>query len=157
MARGGDSIAGKFTAKVTGLKTTMGNLKKAGDQWKRAVAAGLYLEASNVMGRSKRLVPVDQGPLRASGYVTLPEESGSRVTVELGYGGPAKDYAIKQHEDLTLNHPDGGQARFLSAAVEERESKIASNIAKLAKVAFERGQGPLRGPMPTTPDEGGGA
>lgn len=147
-------MARRVSTKVTGAKAIIHNMAAAGDRWKQALAAGLYLAANNVMGKSKRLVPVDLGPLRASGYVTLPQELPGRTLVEIGYGGPAKDYAIPQHERTDYRHPDGGQAKYLSAAVDAATPNLASDILKLAKAAFAHGQGPAVGSNPTDPDSG---
>lgn len=141
---------------VSGGGNIRRNLKEAEKKWIHSVATGAYLAAGNIMTRSKRLVPVDLGALKGSGYVTLPEVSGSTIKVELGYGGPAKDYAVKQHEDLTLNHPDGGQARYLAQAAEEHEPALLRTVQTIAKQAFEAGGGrPAKGPLPTDPDKGG--
>lgn len=143
-------------ANVRGAGNVIRNLQKAQERMVNAVATGLYLEGNNHMGISKRRVPVDLGALKGSGYVTLPEVTATDVTVELGYGGPAKKYAIVQHERLDYNHPDGGQAKYLESVVDERRNSILSNVAALAKRAFDRHQKPQRTNIPTTPDEGEG-
>ena len=81
------------------------------------------------MAMSKRLVPVDKGPLRASGTVLPPEVEGSKLKVVAGYGGAAKDYAVVQHEDLTLNHKVG-QSKFLEQPFNERAPQVPQNLAK---------------------------
>ena len=76
-------------------------------------SAALYEVGNEVMAESKRLVPVDTGVLKGSGYVDEPRTDRGSVSVEIGYGGPADQYAVYQHENLSLNHPGGGQAKFL--------------------------------------------
>ena len=106
------------------------------------------------MGLSKRLTPVDIGALRASGYVTLPEFQGSRVVVELGYGGDISySYAVKQHERLDFHH-EVGQAKYLFDAAAARSQSLANNITQLAKAAFEANRSPRRTTMPVNPSEG---
>jgi hypothetical protein len=84
------------------------------------LAAGLVREAETIMTRSKRdFVPVDLGTLRASGHVRPPQITGTRATITMGYGGAASAYAIVQHENLTLRHPNGGQAKYLEQPVME--------------------------------------
>jgi hypothetical protein len=56
--------------------------------------------------------PVDTGALRASGHTQLPVIDGSTVTVTMGFGGPAVDYAIYVHENLEAHHPVG-HAKFM--------------------------------------------
>lgn len=59
----------------------------------------LYLSAEQIMTESRTLVPVVTGNLRASANVQPPKISGTTVTVELGYGGPAATYALSVHEN----------------------------------------------------------
>jgi len=73
----------------------------------------LYQVGQELMTRSKALVPVDTGTLKGSGYLTEPAHEGGLTTVQVGYGGPSEAYAVRQHEDLSLSHPGGGQANFL--------------------------------------------
>ena len=67
-----------------------------------AVSAAMYQEAEGIMTESKRLVPVDEGTLRNSGFVKQPtmKKYGrgrlmqtEEIAVEMGYGGAASGYA----------------------------------------------------------------
>lgn len=95
------------------IGTVRTNLDRIAAEAHQKAAAALYEVGNEVMAQSKRLVPVDTGALKGSGYVDQPRVELGRVSVELGYGGPASAYAVRQHEDLSLRHPDGGQAKFL--------------------------------------------
>jgi hypothetical protein len=99
----------------------------------RVMVAGggaLYRKAWQIMGRSKEeFVPVDLGILKDSGDVALPEIDGNAMVVEMGYGGAAAAYALKQHEDLTLNHPNGGEAKFLEKPLLEEVPNIVPDVA----------------------------
>lgn len=66
-----------------------------------AIATALYEEAEALMTEIKENhVPVDQGPLRASGFVHLPRPlPGGGWIVRLGFGGAAAPYAWKVHEN----------------------------------------------------------
>jgi hypothetical protein len=68
--------------------------------------------AEKILADSQGLVPVETGALKDSGKVT---QEGTKATVsydvvseEDGY-----PYGIRQHEDMSLHHPNGGQAKFL--------------------------------------------
>lgn len=78
----------------------------------RDLSGKLFRAGEKIMAVSKRLVPVDTGALRASGFVELPEIQGDRVSVTLAYGGPAADYAVPVHENLQARHTVG-QAKYL--------------------------------------------
>lgn len=98
---------------VRGLQETILSLQRSGMDIVQASKAGLYRVGQQIMADSKEhYVPVDTGVLRASGYVEPPTQSGSVVTVTLGYGGAAQAYATVQHEDLSFHHTVG-QAKYL--------------------------------------------
>lgn len=103
-------------------------LQAAGNRGSKLLAQGLYREAEEIMTLSKTLVPVETGTLRDSGFVDPPVTSGNVVTVRLGYGGEAEAYALKQHEDLTLHHPNG-QAKFLEKPMLEAASHLDEKLA----------------------------
>ena len=127
-------MAKGVTVKILGAK----DLKKVFDglprRAQRAMGAASYKASVEIMKMSKGLVPKDLGTLKGSGYVTVPRGRADKL-VEMGYGGPAAKYAVRQHEDTSLSHPNGGQAKFLEAAVNRSAS---STVAILSKVAWEQ-------------------
>ncbi len=122
----------------------------------QALGAGLYLAGNNIMTASKEVVPVGEtGNLRDSGYVTLPEISRGKVTVELGYGGPAAAYCVPQHEHTEYRHDAGQQAKYLEQPLNEAAGSFAHDVAAFARAAFEANRGASPTGMPQTPWEGG--
>lgn len=106
------------SVEVTGLDTVMQNLARLATLPLTRVGDALYEEGNRIMGESVQLVPVDTGLLRSTAHVARPETAGSRVEVELRYGGHGTaPYAAQVHNDSTMNHPHGGQAFYLQAAV----------------------------------------
>lgn len=100
------------------------------------VKAALYQEALEIMAASKELVPVDTGVLRSSGHVEKPQDDGRGVTVTLGYGGAAQEYALIVHEDLTARHKDGQTAKYLERPMLERQPNVVKNVvAKINRMA----------------------
>jgi hypothetical protein len=83
--------------------------------------AGLHLER-----RSKALVPVDTGNLRASGYTRRSAE----LEVEVGYQA---SYAVFVHENLEAKHTNG-QAKFLEQPLREDAALMLEIIARRARV-----------------------
>lgn len=80
----------------------------------RAKAAGdraLLRAGEQVRVRSAMLAPRRSGNLAASGSV---EAAPGKVTVRYGAA-----YAAIQHERADFHHPNGGQANFLRAAIED--------------------------------------
>jgi len=90
------------------------------------------------MAESKHQVPVDTGVLRSTGHVQLPKEEAGRVSVTLGYGGPAAPYALRQHEELSYRHTVG-KAKYLSDPAEAAVAGMDRRIAKVIEQHVERG------------------
>lgn len=104
-----------------------------------AILAALRQEAETILEASKPLVPVDTRSLQDSGHVDTPSSSGTLATVTIRYGGTVgrqgrvpETYAIRLHEDLSMNHPRGGQAKFLEtpllAATQGMLARLGSDI-----------------------------
>ena len=96
----------------------------------QALSGAVQQEAETIMTESKRIVPVDTGTLRASGIVAAPDVKGDTVTVELGYGGAAKAYALIQHEREDFTHPGQGTAKYLERPVNAAEAGFGKRVGK---------------------------
>lgn len=115
---------------VTGLKEAARAIEEFGHSWPKATAKFLYQEMEIEMAESKQIVPLDEGPLRASGSVEPPVITPTEVVVELGYGGPAAPYAIKQHEDPDLIHPNGREWKYLERPLMESAPHLPDRIGR---------------------------
>lgn len=86
----------------------------------------LVEQGTEIVREAKMLCPVETGNLRASGRVELLSAGVTSFGVNLSFGGEAGsgnvdgesnaadvDYAVIVHEDMTMRHPNGGQAKFL--------------------------------------------
>ena len=110
-----------------GLDKLLGALKRADKDSLNAVGQALYAEALDVAKEADMLVPYDSGDLARSQVVHLPKVAGGKIFVDITYGGPAKAYAQKQHDNLTYRHPskasglplNGRQAKYLSTPAEK--------------------------------------
>jgi hypothetical protein len=130
------------TFEVHGLDELARALKATEAAIQKGTARGLYLLAEETMADSKEnFVPVDEGILRDSGFVELPVFDGDGVSVRLGYGGAAAAYAVVQHEDLTLNHPNGGEAKFLEKPMLTHWSRVPAVIATTTQAEITRALG----------------
>lgn len=135
------------SVKIEGLEKIRAAIEKAKKRGVEAVASALYVAAGVVMTEAKQRAPVDLGPLRNSGYVTLPEAS-SAPQVELGFGGAAKEYALIQHERLEFKH-EVGEAKYLENAI--NATPIARIIAEVARNRLPKGGAPTKGEHSTEP------
>ena len=104
------------------IKWTPGAALKAGRNSAIAIK-GLRQGGEVVLERSNRYVPLEEGTLERSGRVT---DDGEK-SVAVSYDTP---YAVKQHEDLSLRHPNGRSAKYLERALAESRSEITALIAK---------------------------
>lgn len=146
------------------------NLRKARDRMLDAARSAVFLGANVVMTASKERTPVDIGALRASGYVTLPRQRAGGVESELGYGGPAEDYAVIQHEVTEFNHPslanirrgieaegsNTGEAKYLQKAMDEKGREAIWLMRRVFLQALIRGSiPPFARTHPTNPNQAG--
>lgn len=85
---------------------------------------GLLAAGEHVLGASNAQVPLEEGDLARSGAVSQGE--GGRTAIS--YDTP---YAVRQHEDLTLRHDSGRNAKFLERALAS-ERDTAAQIVQTA-------------------------
>jgi hypothetical protein len=123
---------------VTGLDKVTSNMTGVQAMAKRRGKSVVRVEAEKVMLQAKRLAPVDDGVLQASGRVHPAELEGTKVTVRLTFGGDAKDYAIPVHERLDVRHTNG-QAKFLETPVLAHSKVFAENVARTLRLLLNGG------------------
>ncbi|HEX4432790.1 MAG TPA: hypothetical protein VHZ96_26190 [Frankiaceae bacterium] len=115
------------------MPVTVRYVRPRGDALARmaaAKAAGAGAIADKLLENSQPLVPVETETLKKSGHV-VELEGGKRAVVydavseEDGY-----PYGIKQHEDATLHHPNGGEDHFLSKPMEGHDGEYLAEAAE---------------------------
>ena len=115
--------------RIEGLDKLEARLKKSVVGAAKELAGGLLVEGNSIMTAAKKLTPVDQGVLRASGHVQTPVIRKTSATVVLGFGGAAAAYALYQHEITDLSHTVG-QANFLRQPANEAKKGFGQRIAR---------------------------
>lgn len=145
-----------MTISVRGGNEILAKFQRIVDEAPVATAFGAYDGMQDMMVTAKDNAPKDTGALAGSGYVTAPEvKSNGLVTAEAGFGGPSQDYVVRQHEDMTLQHPNGGEAQFLTRALDEHRSAMTDAVAKAVSAFLKTGRvQPVSKRVPTTPNEG---
>lgn len=103
---------------MPGFDRTARRIAALGAAGPRGVGSALRVIGEIVMTdikatRKGKGVPLDRGPLRASGRVSGPT-GGDNPVVTLSFGGP---YALRQHEELSYRH-NVGEARYLVRGVQ---------------------------------------
>lgn len=91
-------------------------------------ARGLRRAAEIVAADSDRRVPRDTGELVDSRTITV-DEADLHADIVYGSTGLPQAYAVRQHEDLTLEHPGGGEAKYLERALEAKRDEAMQAIA----------------------------
>lgn len=104
------------------------DLDKVRDASHDAAVRGLRTAAEHVLQVSRSRVPIEEGTLERSGAVDVDEE-GLRAAIS--YDTP---YAVVQHEDMTLQHDAGRQAKYLESAMTgERETALQLIAAEIRR------------------------
>lgn len=79
-----------------------------------AAQAGLSEGMEAMLERSNELAPELSGEMIDGGAVRIDDLTGQVSYKAIGY-----PYVVDQHENLELQHPNGGQAKFLETAADE--------------------------------------
>ncbi|MES2360157.1 MAG: HK97 gp10 family phage protein [Gemmatimonadota bacterium] len=120
-----------LSVQITGLDALLTNVERIATDLHASIAGAMSAEAEVIMAEAKALTPVDTGALRASGHVNAPLVSGHTISVTMGFGGAAVDYALTVHENLEAHHPVG-QAKYLEqplmAAAKTLPERIAARV-----------------------------
>lgn len=135
--KGLKDVQKKFNKRISSID---GNLER-----------GINNVAHDLLERTIPRVPIESGDLRESGQVT-----GVGNTRTVSFSAFSKDgynYAVRQHEDLTLNHNRtdgyktkdgrtvnmvaGGEAKFLENTFKENVDRYVKAIEKSAKEALK--------------------
>lgn len=88
----------------------------------------LWQAGNEILAKSRELVPHDTGTLEGdSGVVVDPRD----LVCTIYYGAEhAASYAVRQHQDLTLRHPNGREAKYLQKAVDRNMARVRAWLDK---------------------------
>ena len=106
---------------VTGITLKLEGLR---GQLRDDAALAVEEIADEVLTRSTARVPHEYGDLQNSGQVTTDPEN---LKAAVSYDTP---YAVVQHEDMTLNHDAGREAKYLETSVHEVAQGPAEQILR---------------------------
>lgn len=91
---------------------------------RKAAAEALQDVADAGLEEANKTIPLEEGIMQDSGFTELDD---SALTSQIAYSTP---YAVKQHEDPTLNHDPGREDHWLERSVERNRVPYAEFIAK---------------------------
>ena len=115
---------------ISGLKEVYKELKITEEEIMKAALKGQKTLALNILAESQKIVPVDTGTLQRSGHI----DTKDNITT-ISYNTP---YALKQHEDATLNHPKGGEAKYLERPFNEKVGEYENFVSTEVYKAMRR-------------------
>lgn len=131
------------TVAITGTDEVMRNLLLLAEKAPGLVADALELEAEAIFSESQKQVPWDTTHLRTSGTIE-PFVEGNAAGYLVGYnahaGASDYNYALRQHEDLTLHHPKPGtKGKYLEDPFNARAPMVAENVTNRVSGYFAAG------------------
>lgn len=93
-------------SRLTGSKEMDARFSRMMAERPQRVGTSIFRFGTRVMSDSQdNFVPVKYSILRASGRTQLPVVSGTRVSVDLTFGGAAQAYALAIHEHPSRHSP----------------------------------------------------
>lgn len=129
-------IAGATRAIRGAMADLQWNLQRAIESIEGVTAEALHYGLLPIYEESQRLVPVDTGALKASGYLEV-ETRSDNIIAEVGYArGGQPFYAVIVHENLEFHHKDGTQAKFLEHAIDLHLDEVQPRIVEYMKGAL---------------------
>lgn len=96
---------------------------RAKDILNGSAARGLALAAEHVLSESNKRVPIEEGTLERSGSTSVDERNLQAV---VSYDTP---YSVVQHEDMSLRHDNGREAKYLENAMNAETDTVRKIIA----------------------------
>lgn len=103
-----------------------------------AARHGIALAMEHVLTVSTERVPIEEGTLMRSGRADVDDHD---LIGMVGYSARNDkddyDYAVRQHEDLTLRHAAGRTAKFLEGPFLEEQDTMARIVAETIRRASE--------------------
>ena len=131
-------MAYKKHLEITGAKEAQKNMKRIMKKYGKLYNDAVKEFADDLKPAIEERTPVDTGAMVGTlrrgndeGDVIL-AMGGQSVEVEAGIKH-TENYTIRQHEDLTLNHPGGGTAKFMELPFLEALPTMAEQIAMKIK------------------------
>lgn len=130
--------------KFTGSTAMANRLERFRRRVPRFLEQASRAEFEKELKEMKRVVPLDTGDLESTGRVETTRDGGGVVSTVI-FGDPSMgvNYAVVQHEDLTLNHKNGRQAKYIESTLKESapfmKARISFRYSTFLGQSFMRG------------------
>jgi len=125
---------------ITGDKKASANMRRIVKKYGNVFDKAVEEFADELKPEIEEQTPMDSGAMvstlrrgKDQGNVYL-AMGGKEVEVATDYNiKKTQNYTIRQHEDLTLNHPGGGNAKFMERPFLEAIPGLAGKVATIIK------------------------
>jgi len=97
----------------------------------KAAKRGIYDGIEFWLQESNKIVPHDEGTLERSGTTSMDDQ---QLMGMVSYDTP---YAVRQHEDRHLRHPNGRKAKYLELSGLENKDEITKHIETAIRKALK--------------------
>ncbi len=105
------------------------NMEKVVEHVELVTAESIEFGLKPIFEESQRLVPVDTGRLKRSGFIVVRRVAGGSQAA-IGYGKFGRPfYTAFVHENLNVRHAQPTQAKFLEAAVQKKLADFGRRVA----------------------------
>lgn len=108
---------------ISNVRVKFDNRKPVMAEMRSSALDGLEEFAEFCLDESNQIIPIEEGTLERSGIVEMDRNKG---VAQISYDTP---YARRQHEDTTLSHDEGRQAKFLESTLNRHGPKLGEFIA----------------------------
>lgn len=117
-----------------GASDIQGNLQGVRERKNAGAVKGAKLAALNVLNVSNQQAPHEDGDLERDGAVSAEAtKDGAVAAIAYGRTAQTKDYAVVQHEDMTLKHDPGRNAKYLENALNSTRAQSLEIMAEATK------------------------
>lgn len=117
-----------------GVSDFQANLQGVRERKNAGAVEGIQMALLNVENVSNRQVPHEDGDLERDSTTSVEATAhGARGALSYGNRADTKDYAVVQHEDMSLHHDSGRNAKFLENAFNSTRAESAEIAAARVK------------------------
>lgn len=119
---------------ISGLDAIVGSLRGVNDSAKQSKKETLFVAGQHVLGVSNAQAPIETGAMIRTGAVSQDDDGLTAISYnDAEYDGQA----VQQHEDMSLNHDDGRNAKFLENSLNSE----SSTVLQIIQTGMQRGMG----------------
>tara|TARA_B100000949_G_scaffold4534_2_gene3935 strand:+ start:6706 stop:7086 length:381 start_codon:yes stop_codon:yes gene_type:complete len=123
---------------LQGLNDVVKAIRGIGEKVERDTAQILNEVGQPRVLKMKDRTPVLDGHLKGSVRLSPAKRTRQGVEVYWQAGGTTTAYALRQHEDMSLNHPGAGGAKYIISVVYQDAPAMTKEIAKKFTELFKK-------------------